>query len=131
MKKTPAICKLMLGIAASLVVAASAHAQSASHLETPLMVVRFNQDRVYYQQPLYNAVSNALQAKPGVMFNIISLVPDTGDARANSKLKESAERSTGQLVGDMRKMGIPDSRMRVSYQSTPSVSSNEVHLFVE
>lgn len=131
MKQTRTIRNLLLGMAASLVMATSAQAQTASYMDTPLMVVRFNQDRIYYQQPLYNAVANALQAKPSVMFSIISLVPQTGDKYADEKLDADARRSTALFVNDMRKMGVPESRIRVDYQQAPNVTSNEVHLFVE
>lgn len=123
--------KMILGVVSAAILAGAAHAQTASYVDTPLMVVRFNQDRVYYQQPLYNAVSRALEAKPSVMFNIISLVPDAGHARANEKLSADAHRSTGRFVADMVKMGVPQSRIRVSYQPGPGITANEVHLFVE
>lgn len=126
-----ALHRLVLSAAALCALATAAHAQGASHYDTPLMVVRFNQERVYYQQPLYGALSRALQAKPGVVFNIISLVPETGNKRADKKLMEDARKTTGVFVSDMMKMGIPESRIRVSYQGDRGVEANEVHMFVE
>lgn len=131
MKSFRALHRLVLSVAALCALVTAAHAQGASHYDTPLMVVRFNQDRVYYQQPLYGALSRALQAKPGVVFNIISLVPETGTKRADKKLMEDARKTTGVFVNDMVKMGIPQNRIRVSYEANRSVESNEVHLFVE
>ena len=95
------------------------------------MCWRFNQDRVYYQQPLFGAVSRALEAKPSVMFNIISLVPETGNTRTDKRLEEEAQRSTGRFVNDMLQMGVPQNRIRISYQANRAVTANEVHLFVE
>lgn len=131
MKHFRALHRLVLSAATVCALATAAHAQGASHYDTPLMVVRFNQGRVYYQQPLYSALSRALEAKPGVMFNIVSLVPETGDKRTDKKLAEDARRTTGVFVSDMVKMGIPQNRIHVSYEGNRGVESNEVHLFVE
>jgi hypothetical protein len=121
---------LLLGIAASLMLATAAQAQ-VSHHNTPLMVVRFNQPNLYYQQQLFNVVSRALDAKPDVMFNIISLVPETPDANLNQRIGADARNSTGSFVANMVQMGIPQNRIRVSYQPGYNIESNEVHLFVE
>jgi hypothetical protein len=131
MKSFRTLHRLVLSAAALCALATAAHAQGASHYDTPLMVVRFNQERVYYQQPLYGALSRALQAKQGVVFNIISLVPETGNKRADKKLMEDARKTTGVFVSDMMKMGIPENRIRVSYQGDRGVEANEVHMFVE
>ena len=48
------------------------------HTNTPLMVVRFNQRHVYYQRPLYTAVSRALEVKPSARFTMVSVVPTHG-----------------------------------------------------
>lgn len=119
---------------AQTVLAASLLASPAfalnSHTDTPLLVVRFNQERVYYQQPLYNAVASALQAKPDVLFNIVAVVPQTGNSSADERLEKETQVRTGTLVGDMVKMGVPQSRLHVSYQKSPAASP-EVHIFVQ
>ena len=128
-------CKHLLRVAVCAVMVSAASVPAvwaqASHLDTPLMVVRFNQDRVYYQQPLYNAVARALEAKPGVMFNIITLIPQTGNERLDKKATVEAQTNTNTLVADMVKMGVPQNRMRVSYQNGSNIESGELHLFVE
>lgn len=108
----------------------AAFAQS-SHLDTPLMIVRFNQDRVYYEKPLYNAVSQALEAKPGVMFNLVSVVPLTSSASYNQKQDAVSKRNMGAFVGSMVNMGVPENRIRVQYQQAPEVEANEIQLYVE
>lgn len=121
---------MVCAVAVSVAPLPAAWAQ-ASHLDTPLMVVRFNQDRIYYQQPLYNAIARALEAKPGVTFNIITLIPQTGNAKQDKKSTVDAQTSTNALVGDMVKMGVPQNRIRVSYQNGNNIESSELHLFVE
>lgn len=122
--------KLLAGAVMAMAMAASAQAQ-VSHYDTPLMVVRFNQPNLYYQQQLYNVVSRALQAKPDVMFNIVSLVPETQDAALNQRIGTDARNSTGGFIANLVQMGVPQNRIRVSYQPGYNIESNEVHLFVE
>lgn len=127
-------CKHLLRAAICVAVVASAPIAGAcaqSHLDTPLLVLRFNQERIYYQQPLYTAISRAVQAKPGVMFNIITLIPQTGDARDNQQSTVAAQTNTNMVVRDMVKMGVPQSRIRVSYQNGSNLDSSEMHLFVQ
>lgn len=121
-----AACAVMLSTAALPSVAAA-----QTYADTPLMVVRFNQDRVYYQQSLYSAVSRAVQAKPSVMFNIITLIPQTGDSSFDKKSTVAAQTNTNALVRDMVQMGVPQNRIRVSYQNGSNLQSSELHLFVE
>lgn len=125
--------KLAKGVAIGAVLcgmATSALAQ-ASHSDTPLLVVRFNQDRVYYQQPLYNAVSRALEAKPSVLFNIVAVIPQTDSESANQQSQAATQARAGTLVGEMVKMGVPQSRLRVSYQKSTFAQAPEVHIFVQ
>lgn len=113
-----------------LVTAQFPSAWAQSHFDTPLMVVRFNQERIYYQQPLYTAISRAVDAKPGVVFNIITVIPQTGSERDQQKSTVAAQTNTNTVVQDMVKMGVPQNRIRVSYQ-TGHVEFSELHLFVE
>lgn len=120
---------LLLLLSAVLPVAEAA-AQQASHMDTPLVIVRFNQTRVYYQRPLYNAVSRALQAYPDVVFDIVSVVPVTGRSKTDEKWQAEAQGNTNAFVQEMQQMGVPANRIRVTYKESQAVESNEVHLFV-
>lgn len=125
-----ALKKLVLSVIL-LVAALDSAAFAQSHLDTPLMVVRFNQARVYYQQPLFNAVSKAVEAKQGVVFTVVAVAPQTGNAQQDGQLSAQTRQYTGAVVADMVKMGIPQNRIRVQHQTNPGVASPEVHLFVE
>lgn len=120
------VCAVMLCTAAVPTVAAA-----QTYADTPLLVVRFNQDRVYYQQSLYSVISRAVQAKPSVMFNIITLIPQTGDSSSDKKSTVVAQTNTNALVRDMVQMGVPQNRIRVSYQNGSNLQSSELHMFVE
>lgn len=119
-----------LFFAAVMFFSAVSPAAAQSHLDTPLMVVRFNQPRLNYQQSLYNVLGRALEAKPDVFFNIIALVPQSADASVTQKLQAQTQANAGTIVGDMVRMGIPQNRLRVSYQRA-GIEYPEVHIFVQ
>lgn len=122
---------VMGGIGGGQVMVLAAAQAAGSHQTTPLIIVRFNQRSVYYQQPLYNAVSRAMQVKPGVRFNVVSVVPVAGDADTDSQLQDVARANTGRLMQDMLQMGVPQNQLTVSYQTSAAVETNEVHIFVQ
>lgn len=113
----------------ALTMVSAAFAQS--HLTTPLLTVRFNQERVYYQQSLYNAISRAVEAKPAVRFKIVSVIPKTADEKRNKKLTVETQQRTNLFVQDLVKMGVPQSRLAVHYQHNTAAAAPEVHVFVE
>ncbi len=96
----------------------------ADHFTTPLVVIRFNQPRVYYEQPLYNAMNRALMVKPEVKFNIINYYPP------NPRLRMQADRNLKTVMDSIRKMGMPQDRLTVKNEAAPELSYSEVHIYV-
>lgn len=96
----------------------------------PLVVLRFNQDRVYYEQPLFQAIEKAVAVKPGVMFDVVSIAPSTGDAAKDAEWQRTASSHTQAVVTSMQKMGVPLSRMAISGQPQTGLNADEVHIFV-
>lgn len=97
---------------------------------TPLVVVRFNQSRVYYDQQLYSAVSQAVAVKPDVMFDIVSHAPVTGDATRDAQWQATASHNTQAVVGSLQRMGVPMERMNVTGMAEPGLRYDETHVFV-
>lgn len=103
----------------------------ASASDIPLVVIRFNQDRVLYEHQLYNAIAKAVEIKPSVVFDVVSFVPKTGNRRKDEKIASHADQETSKVVGSLRKMGIPQARMHVTNESAPNLRYHEVHVYVE
>lgn len=95
-----------------------------------LVVVRFNQPRVYYDQALYQAIAQAVEAKPGVMFDVISYAPETGNETENARWQEVAGAHTRTVVSSMNQMGVPSSRINVTGQRQAGLQYDETHVFV-
>lgn len=91
---------------------------SAAYAETPLMVIRFNQKNVYFAKPLYNAVSQALDAKPNARFDVVSVTAGG----------PTGEHNLGKVVATLNEMGLPASRYSVT-RRTANVAADEVRIY--
>lgn len=116
--------KKILASLAFLLVAQAAHAAE------PLVIIRFNQSRVYYDQQLYKAISQAVAIKPEVMIDVVSYAPETNDATVDRQWQAAASAHTQQVVTTLQSIGVPLSRISVSGQRLAGIRSDETHVFV-
>jgi hypothetical protein len=96
----------------------------------PLVVIRFDRDNVPYQEPLFTAVSEALNRRPGAVFDIVSIVPQAGTPAQVALAANQSRRNAEQVLQTLVQMGLPSDRMSLSSTSSGSVATNEVHVFV-
>ncbi len=103
---------------------------TAAHAAEPLVIIRFNQSRVYYDQQLYKAISQAVAIKPEVMIDVVSYAPETNDATVDRQWQAAASAHTKQVVNTLQSIGVPLSRISVSGQRLAGIRSDETHIFV-
>ena len=96
----------------------------------PLVIIRFNQARIYFDKQLFTAISKALAIKPELTFSVVSYAPVTGDAQSDAKWQALASRDTQSVLVSMQNMGIPLSRIQVSGQQDSALKYDETHVFV-
>lgn len=96
----------------------------------PLVVIRFDRASVEYEQPLYNAVSRALERRPNAMFDLIAVAPNTGNAARAALSGNESKRNAERVLRSLSDMGLPLNRVRLSALSSNTTSVNEVHLYV-
>ncbi|MBN8530531.1 MAG: hypothetical protein J0L97_01540 [Alphaproteobacteria bacterium] len=124
MKHIRLVCAALMGLSALPAAAEPVepgYGQFAAQEATrPLMVIRFNQRNVYYQRPLYNAASRALQIKPDVVFSVIATGPD----------ENGIGNRGGEVVQALAGMGIPQRQIQYSAKIDPQAASPEVRIFV-
>ncbi len=92
----------------------------------PLVIIRFDRDDVEYEDALASAASQALQRFPNAQFDLVAVAPATG----TQATQESSRRYAEQVMRSMSGMGIPANRLTMSATTTPTVASEEVHIFV-
>ena len=90
----------------------------------PLVVIRFDRPTVDYVQPLYRAISEALQRRPSTSFEIEAAAPTT--AASTVSARRQADRVTRSLI----EMGVPRDRLYVSERIAPQARTDEVRIYV-
>jgi hypothetical protein len=91
----------------------------------PLVTIRFDRPNPAYEQPLYTAISRALERRPNATFEVVGIAP-TGDPLA----AQAAQRQAEQVARSLGALGVSPERVRVSQGSSATAQSNEVQLFV-
>jgi hypothetical protein len=110
-----------MGVAAGAQVAASG---------APLVVIKFDQPDVDYQQALYAALNQTLQSRPGAGFQVVAVSPTKGTAAAVQIAQTTARRHAEDVVRSITDMGVPASRLNVASTTDPNATANEVRVFV-
>ena len=96
----------------------------------PLVTIRFDHANVDYQQILYTALNQALQARPNATFAVVGVSPTRGTAAAVQMAQTAAQRHAQQVLRSMTDMGVPGARLAISSSTDPSISSTEVRVYI-
>jgi hypothetical protein len=96
----------------------------------PLVVIRFNRDDIDYEQPLYQAVSAALDRRPEAVFDLVAVSPAGGDQTATTVAANRARTNAERVLRTLIDMGLPASRITLSAAAGPEAEGSEVHLYV-
>ncbi len=98
--------------------------------ERPLVVIRFDQPNVDYEQPLYTAVSRALERKPGATFTIQAVAPNAGSSAQVAVNTNASRQNAENVLRSLTNMGLPADRVSLSASMSPDIQSNEVRIYV-
>jgi len=96
----------------------------------PLVVIRFDRPDVQYQQPLYQAVSQALARRPNAAFDLVAVAPSGGGTAQVALNSNMAQRDADQVLRSLISMGLSADRVSMSSATSPNAQVNEVHLYV-
>ena len=124
------LLSLFIAFAATQPRVTSAYAQIAPVANKPLVVIRFNQRQVYYENQLFTALDRAVAVKPSVLFEVVSYVPTGRDERASADLAARAQANLNRVLGSLGEMGVPASRIQVTTERDGALKHQEVHIYV-
>jgi hypothetical protein len=97
----------------------------------PLVIIRFDRPTVNFEQPLYTAVSQALEKYPSAKFDLVAVSNMEGNA-AQLALSSAEARKNGEMVlRSLSNMGVPMERIRLSAANSKDVLNSEVHLYLQ
>ena len=91
-----------------------------------LVVIRFVNDDVDFETPLYREISRALVRDPALRLELVAVTPRQADAGVSGQAAVHGGRVLHSLVG----MGFPTERVRMSAMASSAVAVAEVHLYV-
>jgi hypothetical protein len=96
----------------------------------PLVVIRFDRDDVPYEEPLFTAVSEALNRRPTAVFDLVSVVPQRGTPAQVALSANSARRNAERVLRNLTAMGLPSDRISLSATTSTQTTASEVHVYV-
>lgn len=96
----------------------------------PLAKIRFDKPNVNYEQPVYNAVQNALSKYPAAKFELVAVHPSAGNSAQVAIESTRARRNAERVLRTLTQMGVDMSQVKMSYNGAPEARSSEVHLYV-
>lgn len=97
--------------------------------EKPLLVIRFNQRRVYFDRALRQAVASAEKTRAGVVYHVVAFMPPSQDNHQNARVSQDTMANQQAVVNELQNQGIPPARIRTS-TGFENVQSPEVRIFV-
>jgi hypothetical protein len=96
----------------------------------PLVVIRFDNPNVEYEQALYSALSSALERRPSAAFELVAVAPNRGTAGQIALASSNSKRQAEQVLRSLTNMGLPAERVSLSATTSNTAESNEVHIYV-
>jgi len=96
----------------------------------PLVVIRFSDPNVDYEQVLFTVVGRALDRRPNAAFDIVAVAPQVGNSAQVALATNRARRNAEKVLRSLTNMGLPADRVTLSATSSPNVQVDEVQVFV-
>ena len=94
----------------------------------PLVVVRFDQPNVSYEQAVYSAVSEALDMSPDAQFEIVAVDPGAGNAARRAIEAARSKQNAEKVLRSLVQMGVNANTVKMSTASNPEARFSEVHI---
>ncbi len=96
----------------------------------PLVVIRFADPNVQYEQALFSVVNSALERRPNAGFDLVAITPNLGTPAQISLATTKSRRNAENVLRSLTSMGLPADRITLSATSSAQAQGNEVHVYV-
>lgn len=97
----------------------------------PLVIIRFDRPNVDFQQPVYTAISQALEKYPSAKFVLVAVSPAEGNPARLALASTEARRNGETVLRALTQMGLPMERIRLDAANSKDVTNSEVHLYIQ
>lgn len=102
-------------------------AQSLGRL---LVLIRYNQPTVQYEQQLSQAVGTALERRPNAEFSVVAVSPSSGDPADLAKTQQTARSDAEAVKRSLIQLGLPPSRITMASTQAQGAQTPEVHVYI-
>ena len=102
-------------------------APSVGHL---LVLIRYNQPNVQYEQQLSQAVGTAMERRPDAQFSVVAVSPASGDPADLAQQQASAERDAEAVKRSLVQLGLSPSRISMATTQMQAAQTAEVHVYI-
>lgn len=104
--------------------------QGSTGARRPLVVIRFDNPNVEYEQALYTALKGALDRKPDAVFDLVAIAPLKGAPGQVAVKSTTTKRHADQVLRSMTNMGLPSNRVTLSQTSSDTLDATEIQIYV-
>jgi hypothetical protein len=105
-------------------------AVSGSSERRPLVVIRFRDPDVAYEEKLYGAVKQALERRPGATFELVAVAPVATTPAQVDANGRTAKRYAATVLRSLTQMGLPADRVSLSAMTRAEAKNDEVEIYV-
>ncbi len=95
-----------------------------------LVLIRYNQPNVEYEQQLSQAVGSAIERRPDAEFSIVAVSPTSGDPATTAEQQQAAKSSADEVKRSLMQLGLSPSRITVASTQSQTAQSPEVHVYI-
>lgn len=89
------------------------------------LVIRFNQEKVYFQNPVRQMIYNVAKTKPNAKYELLSVVPKGKKTSANGKIPSE---NIQNVIAVFEKYGVYGNRISTKTEESDSVQNQEVRI---
>lgn len=102
------------------------YTQSAGSQNDAVMVIRFNQQYVYYENPLRKVISKVDTTRPEATYELQSVVPSKASRYDSDKYEQNVQN----VIGIFGRNGVASNRVFAKTVVSDSVKNQEINIFV-
>jgi hypothetical protein len=106
------------------------NASSAPPTGHLLVLIRYNQPHVEYEQQLSQAVGTAIERRPNAEFSIVAVSPTSGDPAVLAEQQQLAKSSADDVKRSLVQLGLSPSRITMANTQSKTAQTPEVHVYI-
>ena len=96
----------------------------------PLVKIKFDQANVDYEQPVYNALNEAMKKYPSARFELVAIEPTGGNAAEAAIESARSRRNAERVLQTLTQMGLDQDRLDLATAQSSDATTSEVHIYI-